>query len=94
MGQEFKDVVSDKHAQYIQRHLDMNNDKMKTFIESKNAEYRSKVQDDRKQNDLMLEGRAQAFSIEVEKKMMEKLEDIKSKFEKRDLNLKEDYTVC
>ena len=36
----------------------MNNDKLKTFIESKNAEYRAKIADDRKENDLMLEGRA------------------------------------
>ena len=51
----------------IQSHLDMNNDKMKTFIETKNAEFREKISEDRKKNDLMLEGRSQAYAIEMEK---------------------------
>jgi len=36
----------------------MANDKMKTFIESKNAEFWDKITEDKKKSDLMLEGRA------------------------------------
>ena len=53
--------------------LDKNNDEIKQFIEQKNKEFRDKIQDDRIKNDLLLEGRCQAFSIDIEKRMKEKM---------------------
>jgi len=40
----------------IQNHLDMANDKLKTFIETKNAEFWEKIMEDNKKSDLILEG--------------------------------------
>ena len=53
--------------------LDKNNDEIKRFIEQKNKEYRDKIQDDKIKSDLLLEGRCQAFSIDIEKRMKEKM---------------------
>lgn len=75
----------------IQSHLDMANDKLKTFIETKNAEFREKISEDKKKTDLILEGRAQGYVIEMEKKLIERISLLKDEYEKRDLSLKTDY---
>jgi len=49
----------------------MANDKLKTFIETKNAEFREKINEDKKKTDLILEGRAQGYVIDMEKKLIE-----------------------
>ena len=41
----------------------------------------------------MLEGWAQAFAIDIEKKILDKIALTKEDFEKRDLSLKVDYTA-
>lgn len=69
----------------------MANDKLKTFIETKNAEFREKVNEDKKKTDLILEGRAQGYVIDMEKKLIDWIGMIKDEFEKWDLNLKNDY---
>lgn len=69
----------------------MANDKLKTFIETKNAEFREKINEDKKKTDLILEGRAQGYVIDMEKKLIEWIGLIKDEFEKWDLNLKNDY---
>jgi len=69
----------------------MANDKLKTFIETKNAEFWERITDDKKKSDLMLEGRAQGFVIDMEKKLIDRIGGLKEEFEKWDLNLKNDY---
>jgi len=69
----------------------MANDKLKTFIETKNAEFWERITEDKKKSDLMLEGRAQGFVIDMEKKLIDRIGGLKEEFEKWDLNLKNDY---
>jgi hypothetical protein len=71
--------------------LDKNNEEIKQFIEQKNKDFRDKIQDDRIKGDLLLEGRCQAFSIDIEKTMKERMEMLKTELERRQLQLKDDF---
>lgn len=69
--------------------LDKNNDEIKEFIEQKNKDFRDKINDDRMKGDLLMEGRCQAFAIDIEKTMKERLEVLKQETARAHKQLKD-----
>jgi len=90
---DYNDLVRKTKTDFTDM-LDHNNDEMKKFIEQKNKDYRDKINDDRAKSDLLMEGRCQAFSIDIEKTLKERIAMLKAEHEKKHYQLKDDINKC
>lgn len=66
---DYNKLVSDNH-QLLTEKFEQNNQEIKSFIERKTDEMRYKILEERRKLDTLVEGRCQAYTIEIERKIL------------------------
>ncbi len=61
--------------------FEQNNHDVKNFIEKKTDESRAKILEERRKLDTIVEGRCQAYTIEIERKILQKMNNVMSENE-------------
>lgn len=69
---DYNKLVRDNNR-LLQEKFEQNNHDVKSFIEKKTDEMRGKIIEERKKLDTIVEGRCQAFTIEIERKILQKM---------------------
>lgn len=61
--------------QLLREKFDANNKDIKSFIDNKTEDMRYKILEERRKLDTLVEGRCQAYTIEIERKLLSRLKD-------------------
>ena len=66
---DYNKLVADTNS-LLREKFEVNNQDVKTYIERKLEDMKSKILDERKKLDTLVEGRCQAYTIEIERKLL------------------------
>ena len=69
---DYNKLVGDNNR-LLQEKFEQNNHDIKGFIEKKNEESRLKILEERRKMDTIVEGRCQAYTIEIERKLLQRM---------------------
>ena len=69
---DYNKLVNDTNA-FLRDKFERNNKEMKTFIDEKLDTMKAQIAEERRKLDTLVEGRCQAYTIEIERKLLARL---------------------